>query len=538
MDQVDPYGYYYYGPSPSGMEEESAKINLRQIYSPREFKSIENEIVRLLKEYKSGWDYGHVHFAPSAVYRDFVAGEAALQSRFGVRVHLFENRRGNQGETDNENDPQLSDFSGRGRYLGFVVLRPPEAHEKSKPKNQPFLSDIGFTYILEAELVRPNYMFRPSYHLILTSVSSPRFGVLPFRSAMYAAADAKDKQNRRSICMNLALSQALHLVMGRFGTRPVNHVEFEYFAWETSKGTKTRVQITRDGVHFLEALKLLREECNAGGFWGAFQNGSQPEADLDNDAAICIMESLANGLPVILMVDYRYLVNFPRKSGSGNPNLPQEPQNHALFILGMHFDWNEQTINVPSDRLVPDKFVAHDVMKGPFIEWTKEELFAAAKRVKFQDYKPGIFFIAIGPKALKLNLHHARQSAAARIFRDHMRYRYSKALKTYFKLYTIEIENNQNIKWRLKTLLANRDKILQHYPLSNPPVFNKDCYWAVEARPLQNENINLVGGMPPAFVYVYDATIEAMGNITKLMPTYVLRWTNTGNSDPKYAIVK
>lgn len=241
-----------------------------------------------------------------------------------VRVHLFEDSGGHAG-----------------RYLGFVSLRPPRA--SAYRKRAVRRAHRVFNYVIDAELAAPSYMQRPRYHVLTTTASSGRLGVLPFRSAVYSTPSLRDPG---SACTHLAVSQALHLIMGRFGCRPISQEEFRWHLWRHSNkgGGKSIGQVNNDGSNLEDALKVIQKSCNGGGFLRSVfprDNGhtlSERKRLSERERLLVyrhLTDCLACGLPVIAIVKSGKLLT---------PGIRQELEDkqkgdqlaipHAVLILG------------------------------------------------------------------------------------------------------------------------------------------------------------------------------------------------------------
>jgi len=190
---------------------------------------------------------------------------------------------------------------------------PPEKIDEEHP---------GFRYVIEAELVRPRHMQRPRYHLIQTTASAPRMGVLPFVSTVFMAPRVGVES---STCVHLAVSQALHLAMGRFGCKPISQREFEVHPWEQKRPISLD-GVAKDGVSLQDALDVVSEHCGAGGYIAeisALGGYGSPE-EVRDEAHRVLTDTLANGLPVIMMVNHKNL----------HPTLGKD-EAHAALIFGM-----------------------------------------------------------------------------------------------------------------------------------------------------------------------------------------------------------
>jgi hypothetical protein len=397
-DPVDPYRCYVFGPTHDGQNSKP----FRTFFSEQEVKLICGELDRFFSAYKTKYILATTHAAPSPTWRDESLADVHhwRLSRFATRVHVFEQASGTRSE--------------HGRYLGFICLRPLDRRQQALP-------DPGFQYVIEAELVKPAHMHRPRYHLIQTTASSPRLGVLPFISTVFIS----PRQGvESSTCVHLAISQALHLIMGRFGSKPISQREFEFYLWQMN-ADESLEDLAERGARPREALQIISEHSDTGGFIVDISElgGELSELEIWRESHRVLTDCLANGLPVILMVDHKTLI--PPLPGRQPPS---EDLPHAALVFGMRLLHSGGDIS-PSragrfeasredQEELPGIFVGHDSIKGPYVEWTAKHLLDAAlacpsierkDQIRYQG--EGIRFLALGPKGLKIGLHQVRKLA-------------------------------------------------------------------------------------------------------------------------------
>jgi len=173
VERVNPYSRYFYVPDPEGSGAPPPSTqDLRDIFGP-EAEQVQEELGRLLREYRSTILYGQRHYAASPSWREenvLLPGKGAyVSSRFAIRVHLFE-------AASNVLEKSQLGIEHAGRYLGFVTLRPPGSEIVLAEQGT---ATKGFRYVVEAELVPPRQMLRPRYHVLTTTVGAARLGVLP-----------------------------------------------------------------------------------------------------------------------------------------------------------------------------------------------------------------------------------------------------------------------------------------------------------------------------------------------------------------------
>ncbi len=503
-DHVDPYRSYLGLPTPDGLDVMHKGLNLGYILRKTDARKVLKELKTLLKDYKTEIWLGHRHCAPSPTWRDESVLERDAKARFAIRVHLFEK----------------APHDAPGRYLGFAAVRPaamPQLPPRTPPRKQR-----GFQYLLEAEVVPPRRMLRPRYHLVTTTASSARLGVLPFRSAVFVA--VPNDPQRKSTCTHAAISQALHLTMGRFGTRPISHREFEAMLWKLKEGAVSVDEIARKGVSLADALDVCRERCHAGGFIASFlaDNTDQSSQEaIKREALRCITDALANGLPVILEVDYRTLNKRFLGPGQRKP--------HATLLLGMHLLHSPAEVGQivqahgtrEDEAEIPGRLVGHDMIRGPFAEWTSEEVLEAARQATRKANT--IRFLVLGPPQLTLGLHEVRRQAKAKCARDD-----AKTLLAYHKTHGNLTDAYSPWEWRFVTRLIDPHEMQERYktPKNEKTInhFVKDDpdtpLWCVEVRHPQPKKQKNRGEPPPAIVYVWQASDDP-----DAAPRLTLRWT-------------
>lgn len=403
-EHVDPYRCYLHGPTPDGLDAQvneaeflvnSWEKTFEKFYPSDQISEVKAELEQLFKAYAVDIYPGHIHCAPSPTWRDESIIELGHStcSRFVTRVHVFER----------------SDAGKAGRYLGFAALRPHEAVRRMQQSPRP---GVGYRYVIEGELVCPRHMKRPRYHLILTNATSARLGILPLRSAVFMA--PRHDERNRSTCMHLALSQALHLVMGRFGSRPISQREFDIMLWNQLGGSVPLAAIAEQGAKLTEALEVVRN-CDAGGFLASFfeePSRGMKRKEVIEEAHRCLTDTLANGLPVIMMVDYAKLGQLKTKTDD-------QPLPHAVLIFGMHLLHSaheagrlQEGYDREDHAELPGRLIGADVLEGPFKEWSVRDVLDAAFSVKLRDMPyAGIHFLALGPRHMQIGLSEVREIA-------------------------------------------------------------------------------------------------------------------------------
>lgn len=623
-NHVDPYRRYLEAPDPAPQE------TLDEHYPQPHTLAVREEVERLFHAYGANVQYGWIHCAPSPSWRDeCVVDTTQSRPRFATRLHMFE-RIGIPADTQSA-----------GRYLGFLSLRPPEGD------SCPLICDYGFDYVLEAELAPPRRMLRPRYHLILTTASSPRLGVLPFRSAIFIA--PRLDESRRSTCMHMAVSQALHLTMGRFGSIPISQREFDALLWR-SQNNLTMDDVTKKGANFQEALLVIKKHCHAGGFIASITNAIYgDDTNVRHEALRCLTDTLANGLAVIVMLDYarlpgtpvrefeegdldlrrcsqlerrilqgqdsisrqlrdvhmKELLASPKASGkslqavivrglnralddtdlknigvkkkigrligksarevntlrrdnrllleAAYPGEIDKLQNiHAALLFGMHLVHAPFEIGVDiSEALgqryredlaeLPGRLVGHDILHGPFFEWSVKDLLdAAIAAYGPDDPRRGVYFLAIGPRRMNIGLDRVRQLAIESTLGE------QQALANYFKSFHEpnfpDLPSPAN--WRYVTRLIEAPEVLDRYfcpvqgqselrshlskawGVSKKALEHAGYYWCVEVRlpaPRRSQ-----GEPPPAILYLCS-----IHDRDKEWPRVVVRWTDKRDNSMK-----
>lgn len=397
IEPVDPYRSYLYLPEANAAIRAGGSPprhdSLREFYGEADEEVMEELQDLIRRSHQIEVLLGQRHFAPSPTWRDEYLMDHGYQyiSRFAVRVHIFEKL-----------SPGVA-----GRYLGFASLRPPGSKKRQE----------DFRWVIEAELGYPTHMQRPRYHIIATTASSARLGVLPFRSTVYMSPNLATPG---SSCTHVALSQALHLVMGRFGSRAISQREFEMLLWP-DKG-RSYMEIRMEGANLPQALEVVRKECHGGGFlafFPALTHAEDREAMLD--AHRCLTDTLANGLPVILDVDAEVLANPgfqpPQDASDEVEKQRRKDMAHAIMIFGMRLiSSSEEALTRPEDMRIredmmelPGRFVGHDTALGPFSEWsTRPMLKAALAAYPEGDERRGIHMLALGPASMRLGMDDVR----------------------------------------------------------------------------------------------------------------------------------
>jgi hypothetical protein len=456
-DHVDPYRCYFTDVQNNPVD------GLALYYPPNESKRIMEELQMLLNRYRTDFVLAGIHASPSPTWRDERASDVRHRSscRFATRVHLYEKAAAAR-----------TDLSG-GRYLGFVCLRPPDSDGWSKVHP-------GFQYVIEAELGRPKHMFRPRYHIIQTTTSAPRLGVLPFLSTVFMSPRPEVKS---STCVHLAISQALHLIMGRFGSKPISQREFETYLWR-SKGSLPIETVAERGATLKEALTIVREHCGGGGFIVDISSGistvdaQEEKKRIWREAHRVITDCLANGLPIIMMVEHTKLI--PTPEGRRPPN--ESPLQHAALVFGMRLlnsgqelgacALNEETDLREDHAELPGIFVGHDSIQGPFMEWTAKHLLTAAYECCPFDNaaraeSPGIRFLVLGPKDLNIGLHQVSYQAQSitKLEAEVNKELYERYYDAYADQKRLPAKEHRGkpVQWRYVTRLLSLQEVIKSY---------------------------------------------------------------------------
>ncbi len=577
---ADPYKCYLHHPTPEvGPPSYPKGASLEEYYGPNSNGKVVDEVKRLFKgAFRTQIIFGQRHFAPSASWRDeHVATQsgAVEPSRFAVRVHVFEERC-----SPGRSEPQA------GRYLGFVALRPDDHQAQDASADAAADStgatvhadadadadadanadadadadsdseeDSGYEHVVEAEVTSPPHMHRPRYHLIMTNSSSARMGVLPFKSAVYMAPHRHE--GRTSTCVHLAISQALHLVMSRFGCRPISQREFDAYVWML-RCKKHQARQPNDahwpllkhvgavhtdgpyadggGAQLTEALEVM-SSCSAGGFVAHF---SEENYD-DKNAAIgaawrCLTDVLANGLPVVMMVNHRLLA-------STQAALP-----HAQLVFGMRLLHCQSQLTSPTcweereDRAeLPGEFIGHDVIKGPFFETQAHTLLEAAWNATIdlpaEQQTPGINFLVVGPSALSVDMRVVtrrahlhmfsltnRQGAAAALLMDY--YTAAKLCPKWRRKWL-----SHKTDWRYVTRFMGREELLQRPGLDlvlRDRLPHNSCFWVAEVwHPLETHSLRSspTTNPPPPVLVFGNAGLHRVPAHASELQEGVLHWS-------------
>ncbi|MCB1226874.1 MAG: hypothetical protein KDK99_13745 [Verrucomicrobiales bacterium] len=569
LEPVDPYRSLLYDAGYGLCDEcdpESVDLGIQGVlenfYQGSDAAQVLEELNRLFRAYRTELEIGRTHFSPSPTWRDEYLLDYALAcpTRFAVRVHVFERtcRKDQHGKHV-------------GKYLGFVALRPPDIRREESNRDNDVVElvhggeDQGYHHVIEAEITTPAHMLRPRYHLITTNSSSARLGVMPFRSAVFMA-PRFDDERRKTTCVHLALSQALHLVMGRFGCKPVSQREFD---WQLAK--QGNQQSATAGVRLDEALKVLDEQCDCGGFIANFiVREGYTEKQVKMDALRCLTDTLANGMPVIMMVSEDLLPVYPSTPGTaahettdraGSPTLSAaeekgSPASHAALILGMHLlhsphEIPDLDLNLPlpeDDRRqgredhaeLPGRLVGHDVLQGPFSEWTAERLLNSALRL---EPLRGVHFLAVGPRGLRLGLDKIREAARGFVAAHlQMKGRLQKVLLRYCESLQCcaEAHREEHLReiehWRFVIRLMSEREVRSRYnkgrdwqPQSGE--LQRGYYWGVELWHPSAQSVPNIPVMLPALMMLWDATqpavAEGSDGAVFPLPSAVLLWNVT-----------
>ncbi|WP_395753775.1 hypothetical protein [Prosthecobacter sp.] len=528
---------------------------MEEYYGAVSHAKVVGEITHLFESaFRTQVTFGQRHFAPSASWRDeYVSTQSGMvePSRFAVRVHVFEkhvrDRTASSESTGTDGTATKSTLEDRaGRYLGFVALRPEDSLTAQDP-------DDG--YVVEAEVASPSQMQGPRYHLIMTTASSARMGVLPFKSAVYMA--PRRREQRSSTCMHLAISQALHLVMSRFGCRPISQREFDAHVWQLRCGKHKKDHPLdphwpllkyvgevngpagqEGGAQLLEALNVM-EECSVGGFIAHFTaEGRGDKKTAIADAWRCLTDVLANGLPVVLMVNHRLLT----ESGADLP--------HAQLVFGMRLMHCHTRLspyphweNREDHAELPGEFIGHDVAKGPFFQTPADVLLNAAwestnvPTIDEKDQKPGINFLVIGHSALKVDLQVVRDFARHYMFSLATQPTPGRALLLeYYTEADLCPEwkgkwEKHETDWRYVSRFLGREEL--HNRPDMPPLIRAifpscDCFWVIEVwHPQENHGMrsNEAPAVPPPVLIWSNASFwQPPGTTSGVQQSGVLHW--------------
>ena len=535
-EHVDPYRIYLDHSKPQSLETALTDFYINQ----HEAQDVAEELEYLFKPFRTKPMAGRRHFAPSSAWRDELTmlspEEAApMPQRFVVRVHLFEDSCGQAG-----------------RYLGFVSLRPPNAkfHRPTQRKTKKRFR--RFHYVIDAELGAPAYMQRPRYHVLTTTASSGRLGVLPFKSAVYSTPSGRDKG---AACTHLAVSQALHLIMGRFGCRPISQEEFRWHLWRHTKRSfgasgLSIGNVSEEGANPWDALTVIRESCNGGGFQRSVVPRANADGTLSETERELVMrhltDCLACGLPVIAIVRAGHLLtdetqnSLPANDKTARLDIP-----HAVLILGMHLLHSNEEVQHGPDTVaslredhaeLPGRLIIHDTLhRGPFFEWMMSDFIEAALEAYKDPRHRGVHLLTVGPKEMRLGNHRARFATEGALDgllinmpgsaseEPPLEFADLKSLHTYVVNTRVPFEHCEKAtQWRSVCRLLSPGEIVQRYrDRSNLKLWHGDFNllpgsfsWVVEVRhPLARANATLPRAttpedQPPALVYVWDVTQE------------------------------
>lgn len=578
VDHVDPYRLYLSHPSGQPDEDEPSSDNLSDYYGEEEEAAVCDELTRLFADsFRTQVYFGRRHYAASPTWRDELTTstlEPETRPRFVVRTHVFERRGGHAG-----------------RYLGFVSLRPPGSVAVEKEA----MARLAFRYIIDAELTPPAHMQRPRYHVVTTTASSARLGVLPFRSAVYSVPGLN--RDRGSACVHLAVSQALHLVMGRFGCRPISHIEFDWHLWLAERtqlsGERPEEQTIQDmgqrGAGLQEALKVIETTCNGGGFLMVMEpRENRREEGMEDDktrlsdseratATRWLTDALASGLPVIAVVRAGNLLDTETRDEVGK--FAKDHQDrlsapHAVLLLGMHLlhsieenghgDGEEQLWDNRVDRAeIPGRVVLHDTLsRGPYFECmlsdflnAAEQAFQGNSEAKAQGYA-GVQFLVVGPKGLKMSLpaarHHGEKALKALLKAARYAARLGgggediAAIISYLEAVGVTNEARFDpTEWSLICRLLNASEVRARYE-KRPGLdvrgesfasLDQSYLWVVEVRHPKarrqpsNNHMAHPADLPPAVVFVWDAAKDGGQGSQGPEPRMVLRYKRVGGAD-------
>jgi sugar phosphate isomerase/epimerase len=457
---------------------------------------VNTELGSLFRHYGADVVTGQIQSAPCPTWRDervLRSGSATTSDRFALRIHIFENAN-SVTQTSGKNTPNSYSCGEssirKGRYLGFISLRPSHnPSDKSSHSDNETKDSLMFHYTLRAELAPPRRMLRPQYHIILTSESALRSGIPNFRGSVFGVADTKEKP---SICLHYSISEALNLIMIRFGCYPVSERGFSARLWFNDWHEKEKLglagkslhAIQQEGVTLLQALDALKmpkgvaptqTDLAVGGFVAEINHnnyGSLPAAyalatDRTNvekqpgefvekviklEGLICIHDLIANGLPVIMYSDERFLIETSKELRNVISHESQcsnsEPEDrskhlHATTILGMHLlhsnsELKQESTIAGSSKPVtwdlissgleqrqdyselPGRLICHDSFLGPYTEWDSKTIlhsaYSASQITKEQqkklnkDFSEGLYFMVLGPKEMDFDIATLRAS--------------------------------------------------------------------------------------------------------------------------------
>lgn len=557
LDPVEPYRTYFTLPD-TGSDDEvphdpvnSANGDgfhrLRAFY-PNSLKAVEAELRRLFHPFRISVAIGRCQYSPSSTWRDewsMLHQSNDSYSRFAVRAHIF----------------ARSSSGSAGRYLGFVCLRPEEAVK--------FEPDGRFSYVIDAELGPPGHMLRPRYHILTTTTSSVRLGIMPFRSAVFSCCSREEERN--STCMQIAVSQGLHLMMGRFGCRPVSQIEFETLLWKLSRAAQRPAlsEIGARGATPSEALDvLLGPECNAGGFLISRKPSRGGKLLNKNKWAVLrlITDSLACGLPVIAIIDAHAIAaaepGHTAATGDGNGDRTAEKlkkkatarankEPHAVLIVGMrllHCRSEMDALEWPwenrEDRAeLPGRVILHDpVVQGPYFEWCISDFLKAAES-PYGDHPDGdrftgIHLLVLGPAKMRMGLDQARFFAEGEVhlaLLNTASHPLHRSLLEYSRRAGCTTLPGAH-QWRIVCRLGNLDELESRYDRHSNGAIHRAAkdrklrrdaryYWAAEVHlpEAPSHARESPDGPLPAAVFIWDTTRNAR---TAMVETdLLLGWT-------------
>lgn len=545
-DHVDPYRLYLHYPQPHlDAVATDNPASLADYYGEEEGAIVKEELGRLFGAFRTQILYGRRHYAPSASWRDEMTTHSngvPMPQRFVVRVHLFENR-GDQA----------------GRYLGFVSLRPPgTTHE---PRAGALTAEHALRYVIDAELGIPAYMQRPRYHVLTTTAASARLGVLPFRSAVYSAAGLSER--RGSACVHLAVSQALHLIMGRFGCRPISQIEFDWYLWKTAKEEMSIGEMGQRGARLSEALQVIRSSCNGGGFQVTVEPREEPGRGLTASerglASRFLTDALACGLPVIALVRAGNLLAPEARAGISEAQLNTP---HAVLVLGMHLLHCHEEIQgrpEPWDNRedlaeLPGRLIIHDTLsRGPYFECMISDFLDAAEATyegdAAADGSSGVHLLVVGPERMEMGHHQARVYAEKnlllmlRMLSVASGDRDIAALMAYLHAAEVPLQDARKTDdWRLICRLLSTPELKARYE-GQPEMLESfgsfadlptSYFWVLELRHprarrvVRNGHVHCPADLSPAMVFVWDCRQPPNHHVYRAAsPSMILRYHPT-----------
>ncbi|MCB1237829.1 MAG: hypothetical protein KDM91_22375, partial [Verrucomicrobiae bacterium] len=306
-------------------------------YDPQDEPLIIEEINHIFDNFHIPVAFGARHRAPCPVWRSerIVLGNETL-SRFANRIHVFQKKSSKFTESAEswanhggaaDSFKQTSRFFGH--YMGYLSLRP-----------IPWVKDEETRWVAVANICPPRFMNRPRYH-VLTTVTGPSDGVMPFRATPYykpihmpQSSVGGEGARNLAVCLHASLYCALLLKSNSFHCTPVSSQDMLAILWkktpEDGRKKKSMGVIARSGVTLNQALAVLKSgDVGAGGVLESFSvnpEGKIWQGEYQNtimtkiEALTCITEYLSNGIPVIV----------------GLRHLDQKINNHSALIIGMH----------------------------------------------------------------------------------------------------------------------------------------------------------------------------------------------------------